>query len=226
MSGWRFRSGRNPQWGGIFFRLILLLAIAAVLLLIYAVRHPLLGLAGEMLVVNERPQASDAIVILGDDNYQGQRAKRAAEILHEGWAPRIVCSGRYLRPYANIAQLEQHDLLEDGVPASAIVPFPNYGANTGEEALAVSQFLESHGWKRVIVVTSTYHTRRARYIYRHILPSGDELRVIAAPDSAYDPKNWWRSYDGADLFGHEVAGYFAAMWALRHHDFHVQTAGQ
>lgn len=226
MASMRRRGREESERGGIFFRLIALLALAAIVLLIYTARHPLLRLAGGMVIVNERPQASDAIVILGDDNYQGQRAKRAAELLSGGWAPRIICSGRYLRPYATIAQLEEHDLLADGVPQSAIVPFPNYAVNTGQEAEAVRQFIQSRGWKRIIVVTSDYHTRRARYIYRHVLPPEDELRVVAAPDAAYDAKTWWQSYAGTDLFFHEVGGYFAAMWALRHNDFQVQAAGQ
>lgn len=216
----------GSQRGGIIFRLMVLLAFAVLVLLVYAARHPLLHLAGRMLIVNEQPQASDAIVILGDDNYQGQRAKKASELLRQGWAPRIICSGRYLRPYATVAQLEQHDLLSDGVPASAIVPFPNYAVNTGEEAVAVGRFIQEHGWKRIIVVTSDYHTRRARYIYRHLLPPGDELRMVAAPDSAYDPADWWRTYVGTDIFAHEVGGYVAATWALRHHDFQAEAAGQ
>ena len=62
------------------------------------------------------PRAADAIVMLGDDNYDADRATRAAELFKAGWAPRVIASGRYLRPYASIAELEEHDLIDRGVP--------------------------------------------------------------------------------------------------------------
>ena len=77
---------RNPQRGGIFFSFVLLLCFLLFLFVVYLVRHPLLRLAGGFWVVDEGPAASDAIVILGDDNYNGDRAARASEILRAGWA--------------------------------------------------------------------------------------------------------------------------------------------
>jgi uncharacterized SAM-binding protein YcdF (DUF218 family) len=210
------RRGKRPQRGGIFFRLIFLLFLALFVFVIYLVRHPLMRVAGNFWVVDDGPVASDAIVILGDDNYEGDRATRAAEVLKAGWAPRIVASGRYLRPYASVAQLEQHDLLDRGVPASAIVPFPNRATNTREEGEAIGQFISAHGWKRILVVTSNYHSRRARYILARVLPAGTEVRMLAARDTNYDPDNWWRTRRGVKIFFHECVGIVVAMWELRH----------
>ena len=113
-------------------------------------RHPAARLAGSFWIVNETPAASDAIVILGDDNYGGDRATRAAEIFKAGMAPRVVASGRYLRPYASIAELEQHDLTDRGVPATAIVRFDQHAENTKDEAVALAQLISARGWKRIL----------------------------------------------------------------------------
>lgn len=214
----------GSQRGGIFFRFVFLIFLACFAFVIYLVRHPLMRVAGNFWVVDDGPVASDAIVILGDDNYEGDQASRAAEVLKAGWAPRIIASGRYLRPYASIAQLEEHDLIGRGVPASAILLFANRATDTREEGEALATFLSAHGWKRIIVVTSNYNARRTRYILERVLPAGTELRVIPARDVNYDPDNWWRSQRGLNDFFHEFVGMFVAMWELRHQDVRTSSA--
>lgn len=219
------RSGRpgNRERGGIFFRLLFLLFFLCLVFAVYLLRHPLLRMAGGFWVVNEAPVPADAIVILGDDNYAGDRATRAADLFKAGWAPRIIASGRYLRPYASIAELEEHDLLDRGVSKDAIVPFAHRAENTREEALALSQLLITRGWKRVLLVTSNYHSRRAEYICERAFPPGTSLRVVAAADYRYDPRTWWQSRKGVKIFSHELVGMFVAMWEMRHED--VRTSG-
>ena len=209
------RSHRIHQRGGIIFRFLFLICFLFLLFLIYLARHPLLGFAGSFWVVNDKPEASDAIVILGDDNYEADRATRAAQLFKDGMAPRVVASGRYLRPYASIAELEQHDLTDRGVPAGAIVRFDQHAENTKDEAAALAQLISARGWKRILLVTSNYHTRRARYICERTFPAGAILRVVAAPDSEYDPHSWWHTRAGVKIFGHECAGMIFAIWEMR-----------
>lgn len=224
-SGDSIRHRTHSQRGGIISRLMFLIFLACFIFVVYLVRHPLMRLAGNFWVVDDGPVASDAIVVLGDDNYQGDRATRAAEVLEQGWAPRVIASGRYLRPYASIAQLEQHDLLARGVPASAIVPFAHRASNTREEGIALGQFLVAHGWKRILVVTSNYHTRRARYILKRVLPPGIQMRMLAARDANYDPAAWWQTRRGEKLFFHECVGMAVAMWELRNGGGRQPSAG-
>ena len=68
----------TSQRGGIFFKLIFLLGLVVFCFFLYIARSPLLRLAGGFWVVDETPKPSDAIVMLSDDNYQGDRAARAA----------------------------------------------------------------------------------------------------------------------------------------------------
>jgi uncharacterized SAM-binding protein YcdF (DUF218 family) len=208
----------EPQRGGIFFRVLFLVFFLGLLFIVYLVRYPILRLAGNFWVVDEPPRPADAIIVLGDDNYLGERAARATEIFKAGWAPRIVASGRVLRPYAGVAELIEHDLKDRGVPVTAIVRFNHNTGSTREEAAALSEFVVSHGWKRILVVTSNYHTRRSRYIYERTMPAGTELRLIAAHDSNYDPNGWWRTRDGLKLFFRETLAQIVAVWEMRHKD--------
>jgi len=213
--------GRNPELGGIFFRILFFLCFLCMLLALYVVRHPLLRFMGGFWVVDETPAQADAIVMLGDDNFNADRAARAAELYRAGWAPRVVASGRYLRPYASVTELEQHDLEERGVPASAVVRFTQKAQNTREETAALAQLISSSGWRRILLVTSNYHTRRSRYLAERQFPSGTTLRVVAAPDRDYDPQDWWRTRNGLRIFAGECVAMLVSLWEMRHKD--VQT---
>jgi uncharacterized SAM-binding protein YcdF (DUF218 family) len=206
---------KRAERGGIFFRLLLLLALLAVLAFFYEIRHPLMRLAGEFWVTDEPADHADVIIVLGDDNYTGDRAAHAADLYHAGWAPQVVASGRFLRPYAEIAGMIEHDLESHGVPATSIIKFAHRAANTREEAEALKGLVTSHGWKRVLVVTSNYHTRRARFIIGRVFPPTVTIRVSAATDSEFDPLRWWETRLGQKLFFNELVGYAVAWWELR-----------
>lgn len=201
--------------GGIFFKLMFLLSFLAFCGLIYLLRHPLLRLAGGFWVVEDALQKSDALIVLSDDNFYADRATRAAELYRAGWAPVIVASGRRLRAYAGIAELIDHDLIERGVPKEAIVRFPHTADNTREEAQALLAVTTTHRWRRVVIVTSNHHTRRARYIFRRVLGDSVEVRVAAARDQEYDASRWWETRRGIKLFFNEAVGMCAAWWELR-----------
>ena len=211
-------TAHDAQRGGIIFKFLLLLCFACFLFVIYLARHPLLRLAGDFWIVDDGPAYSDAIVILGDDNYGGDRAAEAAMLFKAGWAPRVVASGRFLRPYASIAELEERDLKNDGVPQDAVIRFEQHASNTKDEAAALRQLIQQRGWKRILLVTSNYHTRRARYICARMFPAGTVLRVVPAPDSEYDPNHWWETRRGLVIFTHEFVGMVVSLWEMRHQD--------
>jgi uncharacterized SAM-binding protein YcdF (DUF218 family) len=209
------RSAARPgERGGIFSKLLSLIFVVALLGGIYLFRHPLLRAAGGFWVVSDAPEPADAILILGDDDYEADRVARAAELYQGRWAPLVVGSGRYLRPYASVAQFMQRDLTERGVPSSAVVVFAHNAANTREEALALRRLAVERHWRHVLVVTSNYHTRRTRYIFRRVWPPAFEFRVIAANDLHYDPDHWWESRGSLKTFFYESLGLCVAAWEL------------
>ena len=206
---------RHNEHGGIFFRLLFLLFFFGFLALVYVARHPLMRLGGQFWVVDEPAAPSDVLIVLGDDNYAADRAFHAAELYREGIAPLVVASGRMLRQNVSIADVMEHDLESFGVPSTSIVKLPHRGENTRDEAFEAARLIRTRGWKRVLVVTSNYHARRARFIYGRVLPSTVRLRVSGARDSQFDPSHWWETRQGQKLFMTELAGYLVAWWELR-----------
>jgi uncharacterized SAM-binding protein YcdF (DUF218 family) len=205
-------AGRDA--GGIIFKLLVFLLFLVCLAILYLARDPLLAGAGSYWIESDAPRHADAIVVLGDDDLAGQRARRAADLYRDGWAPAVVASGRLLRPYFSVAELIQRDLVSDGVPAKAIVAFPERATHTVAEALALRELCRARRWRRVLVVTSNYRTRRARYAFRKLFRPSIEVFVIAAPDASYDPKDWWQSPAGVRIFFTELVGYPVAVWEV------------
>jgi uncharacterized SAM-binding protein YcdF (DUF218 family) len=175
------------------------LAIVAVLLVLF--HAPILAALGNFLVKAGGPQKADIIVVLAGDGF-GRRILAGAELVKQGWAPKALISG----PNGNYGQYEC-DLaipfaVRAGYPESYFIHFEHTGRSTMEEARAVSEKLRAMGAKRVILLTSDYHTRRAGKIFRRMAPDIDFI-VVAAPDEFFKPDSWWRDREARKIFLYE-----------------------
>jgi uncharacterized SAM-binding protein YcdF (DUF218 family) len=206
----------NPgEPGRIFLTLLILLFLMVFCAFLYLVRRPILRFAAEAWIIEDAYDKADALIILGDDNFYADRATRGAQLFREGRAPVIVASGRRLRPNAGIAELMEHDLVERGVPRDRIVRFAHDADSTLEEAQALTRLVRERKWHSVIVVTSNFHTRRARYIFQHVFPKGVEVRVASARDGDFDPEHWWEKRKSIKELTREFAGMVVTLWELR-----------
>jgi uncharacterized SAM-binding protein YcdF (DUF218 family) len=205
---------RPAERGGIISTLVAVLFLVVLIGGIYLARHPLLRFVGEGLIVEDPLEKSDAIILLSDDNFYADRATRAAELFRQGIAPVVVASGARLRPNAGIAELMTHDLIERGVPRESILPFPQDADSTREQATLLRKLAQEIQWKSVVVVTSNYRTRRARYIFRKIFAGSAAVRMASARDGDFDAAHWYEHRKSVKRFVHEVAGLFLAWWEL------------
>jgi uncharacterized SAM-binding protein YcdF (DUF218 family) len=207
------RPGREQ--GGIFINLIVLLFFVLFCTGVYLVRHPLMRWAANWWVVEDSFEKADCIVVLSDDNFFADRASRAAELYRQGKGPVVVASGRRLRPNAGISELMEHDLIERGVPKDKILRAPHDADSTREEAEALLRLTRLKKWRSLIVVTSNYHTRRARYTFRKIFPQAVEVYVASARDGDFDPDQWWMKRQSVKKLTREWLAMIVAVWELR-----------
>src|SRR5260370_801759 len=206
----------NPgELGGIFVNIIILLFFVIFCAVLYLARRPILRFAAEWWIIEDPLDKADALIVLGDDNFYADRATRGAQLFREGKAPVIVASGRRLRPYAVIEVLMEHDLGERGVPRDKIVRFAQDADSTLEEARSLAKLAKERKWHSVIVVTSNFHTRRARYIFQRVFPQGMEVRIASARDGDFDPEHWWEKRKSIKELTQEFAGMVATWWELR-----------
>jgi uncharacterized SAM-binding protein YcdF (DUF218 family) len=198
--------------GSILLKLIALVSFVVVCAFLYLARRPILRFVAESWIVEDADGKADALIVLSDDNFYADRATRAAELFREGKAPIVVASGRRLRPVAGIAELMEHDLVERGVPKDRIVRLAHDGDSTREEAEALTKLVTQKKWHSVIVVTSNYHTRRARYIFHKVFPQGIEVHIASARDGDFDPQHWWEKRKSIKELTQEFAGMVVATW--------------
>jgi uncharacterized SAM-binding protein YcdF (DUF218 family) len=175
------------------------LAAATVLLAILVITHSWwLAALGRMLVRDQGPAPAEIAVVLAGD-YYGNRIVRAAELVKQGYVPRVLVSG----PETIYGQYEC-DLaipfaVRQGYPADWFLRVPNVALSTREEAAAILADLRRRGVHRFLLVTSDYHTARAGRIYRAAAPDLD-IRVVAAPDRYFRADSWWRNREGQKIF--------------------------
>lgn len=160
-----------------------------------------LPFAGRYLVVNDRLERSDAIVVLA-----GGRAERwleAVDLYREGWAPRIALSpGRIERTeklllqrgvkFATDGQVGRDVMTQLGIDPAAISIFGENVDNTAQEADAFREFALRARLNRVIIVTSKYHTRRTRFAFaREFRDLPLQIVVRASRYDSSTPERWW-----------------------------------
>ena len=102
------------------------------------------------------------------------------------------------------------------MPEDRILLSGQYEPSTQQEARATADYAQDRGWSRVVVVTSPYHTWRAKKIFREQLePMGVDVRVSAAPEDPYDPASWWKDERQRRQVRNEYLKYLAWRFSER-----------
>lgn len=183
--------------GSTFARRVL--RLQALLLVLLLACAPFVGL---LLVTEDPLERADAIFVLA-----GQRAARwleARDLFKENYAPVVVLSGGRREDAERLAveqgarvrsegELARDGLIALGVPAAQVVVLPGRPDTTADEASALRGYALAHEWRRVIVVTSKLHTRRAACAMRRAV-EGTPVRIVIR-STRYDeddPARWWR----------------------------------
>lgn len=182
-------------------RVAIWLLPVAVLLLLVGFHTSILTAFGNFLVKAGPPEKADTIVVLGGDGY-GRRIFKAGDLIRAGYAPNAIISGPN-GMYGNYeSDLAIPFAVKAGYPESYFIPLRHEARSTEAEARVVVDKLHEMGAKRVILVTSNYHTRRAGLIFRRTAPDLTFF-VVAAPDEYFKPDSWWRDREASKTFLYE-----------------------
>jgi uncharacterized SAM-binding protein YcdF (DUF218 family) len=190
----RGRRVRSALW--------VLAVLASLVVVCLLFRQPLLVWVGDRLVRADPLAQADAIVVLAGGT--PQRELEGADLYIKGYAPLVVLTvepdsgaAQILRsrgiPYETQIELKQRILRSLGVPGSAIALLQETRAtSTRMETDVVRRWTADHHARRIIVVTSPYHTARASLVFRRAL-ADDQVEVLVRPAShePFDPERWW-----------------------------------
>ncbi len=153
--------------------------------------------SGRMLVI-DRPQKADAIVVLDGDR-DDVRYWRGMELLRAGYGQVLLLdvsddTSTYGRKLTELAAAFIQTTAEDS--RSRVLVCPIAEDSTVTETKYVRQCLEQRRARSALLVTSDYHTRRAYSIFSHCLPQY-KWSVAAAYDNHLFAPKWWRKREWA-----------------------------
>ena len=176
----------------------------------------------------ELPQC-DAVVVLGGGTEPsrfemagmhltkaGDRVLMGLELIRLGRAP-VLCLGGGKSEFDGVsvseADVVKAWLASWKLPANAEVISFGVTANTREEAEKTAALLRERGWKRVLLVTSAFHMKRAAATFRgagvDVVPAPcNFLTTVSTGDSPFQlsvPS--WQGFEKAGVWLHEIIGW-------------------
>ena len=192
---------RRPRWPRLVLVVVLL---GAASIGISAIRRPILRTAGWALVVNERVEAADVIVLASNADFAGML--EAADLVHSGVATRVAVFAdppdtvdlEFIRrgiPYEDAAARSVRQLRALGV--DTIDQIPRNATGTEDIGRVLPDWCDQQGFRSIVVVSTSDHSRRLRRVL-HRSMKGHQTRVTvrSARYLVFDPDRWWESHDG------------------------------
>jgi uncharacterized SAM-binding protein YcdF (DUF218 family) len=191
-------------------------AVGLGLLWLAAAYTPLSAWLAAGLVRADPLQPGEAVLVLssrlqrdGDPTPEAaSRLLRGLELLAEGQAPCLILTEQ-LPPAAPYAPLARRLMQRFGLGQELLTVGPT--GSTRGEAVAVARLCRERGWKRLLVVTSPTHTRRA---CATVEAEGIEVVCAPAVETRFDLETLDRPQDRMMLFGqvlHERVGYWVYL---------------
>jgi len=196
-----FASRVMRRFGRAVFGICILLAVAAVLGFTWFL--------GRVATTEPpRPERADGIVALTGG---ASRVSDAIELLAAGLGKRLLITG--VHPSAKPRDIARHVPEYERIFACCI-DLDRSAINTLGNATEARRWARRHGFRSLIVVTSTYHMPRAMAELGHQLP---EVKLVAFPVVTEKMRagQWWSSPATARLLISEYAKFILAMVRMR-----------
>jgi len=185
------------------------------LVLLYGV---LVGM-GHFLVVSDKLQEANAIVVLSGDS--GGRMVETAKLFKEQLSEVVILT-QTDQPSDNgeietpSNQAKRLDALSEGIPSDALLFTTVKSSSTVDEAKAVLSLLQSKNYTSCIIVTDPFHSRRTRTVFGDIFKgSGIKVMVHPVSNSWYHASTWFLSRQGWNTTILEYAKYFSYLAGIK-----------
>lgn len=176
------------------------------------------------LAVNTDASAhADAVAVLAGSSAYIERARLASKVFKEARAPLIVLTDDGQRGgwsheeqrNPSFAELSAAELRVQGVPAGSIEIAPGMVTSTFDEAVLLRRYTEAKGLRSILVVTSAYQVRRARWTFERVFRGSSvavAFEAVPPGDQMPRPATWWLHMQGWRMVAGEyvkMAYYFA-----------------
>tara|TARA_B100001057_G_scaffold496526_1_gene598218 strand:- start:5823 stop:6476 length:654 start_codon:yes stop_codon:yes gene_type:complete len=170
-------------------------------------RKPLLTGYARFFSVQTADRGANALVCLS-----GGKVTRVPETLrlwNHGYASSIYLTDEK-KPNREFSKLESGNLrfaqavvseMELNATWETIPSLTGGSTSTFDEAEDVLAYAKQKDWKRIIIVTDEFHTRRACYAFEKVFDgSGIEVETAGASNEVFSDDNWWQSDRGISSY--------------------------
>jgi uncharacterized SAM-binding protein YcdF (DUF218 family) len=162
----------------------------------------LLLLAGGFLLEASDPLPSHAQVgVVLEGSIRGEVARRdeVMRLLQQGRVDQVILGvanrGYWGQSIPEIARRYFEDTYgPSDAQRVAFCTMPEDVDSTADEAKVLAKCLNQGGWRSAIIVTSNYHTRRARMIWRRVTARSFpalQFWVLGVDDGTFQASGWW-----------------------------------
>ena len=174
----------------------------------------------DFMFIEDKPEKADVIFVPG--NGYPQMAEKAAELYRNGFAPKILPSGRYSitagrftgvldkkECYCGTYKTEwdflKDVLMQNGVPEEAILK-EDQATFTYENAIYSRQVTDHAELEieRAILCCKSYHARRCLMYYQLLYPK-TEFYVVPVNADGITRENWRKNEEGIDAVTGELS---------------------
>ena len=178
------------------FSYLLWTVVAGILLLATFLRW------GGNLLISDDPltgSVDGAVVLEGSILGEKARLGGAVALLQQGKVNRVLlgvpAESYWGQPIAPTARAYIERTFGAGVSSHVEFCEVNGVDSTEEEAEVLTGCIDAQHWQSVAIVTSYYHTRRAKILWRRVLQKQHSaliLRMHGVADPEFHARGWWR----------------------------------
>lgn len=175
----------------IFARVLSVIIVLSVILVVFHV--PILEGFARWLIVQDKLEKADAIVVLAGDS-NGERVAQGVELYKRGYGKFILMSGGPVMWKETYAENMRRQARALGVPDRDIV-VQAQSESTYEDARFSYAILKERKVRSIILVTSPFHSRRAMRTAKRVF--GKEIKIISYPvqKSRSRAEGWWTRHE-------------------------------
>lgn len=114
--------------------------------------------------------------------------------------------------YASLSTQVRRGVLSSLTPESVVIE--KESADTEENAEYLVRYAKTRGWRRVLLVTSSYHMRRARLIFERVSGGAFTIETLSVFQDPFDANEWRSTLQGIKVTVAEYFKwiYFRAFW--------------
>jgi len=184
-------------------RTIFVSLIIAAVLILSQFEVLLKGYARFFTIDNATPGMEATIVILSGG--ATTRIPRALELYTAGYGKRLLLTtarptnSKIAQGFPTREQVAQKiaKILDIQAKFETVPSLKGGATSTFDEAYDLLAFCNKENFRHIIIVTDSFHTRRAFLAFKKVFEGSNiKVEVSAAPNEVYNEENWWLSDRG------------------------------